>query len=49
MGNKKRKENFYFEIGYLPPCTSPMCTALCVSFGGDLATEINYIFIFSED
>ena len=31
------------------PCTSPMCSALCVSFGGDLATEINYIFIFSED
>ena len=26
-----------------------MCTALCVSFWGDLATEINYIFIFSED
>ena len=30
------KKKFYFEIGYLVPCTSPMCTVrLLLKFGAD--------------
>ena len=41
----KKKKYFFFEIGYMAPCTSPMCSGGKVGW----STIVQTIFVRNED